>query len=272
MHNNPTSPMDNPPPSMVFVDIMLEMQAACREKRVAKYEVQADTPLGTYEQALHAAFLVRELNAEVFPILNSIICSVHMLQSKTERLYLKAIHEHNWPEARRWMCVSMPTYKHTEVMDTLPRACANALRCMFAYSVLFLRKRDWDEAHLRMHSFAIHKANIEMALECADLSDTGGPNDDTPLREWERRVQPYLAREPAPRPEGYYLILEFGLRLRDATPLHPILFRTALLATHPRSASTSRLGALPIHVLQAILRWARWSSNKLRGRSLFASI
>jgi hypothetical protein len=39
-------------PEMVYADIMLELQASCREKRAANYEVKSTTPLGIYEQAL----------------------------------------------------------------------------------------------------------------------------------------------------------------------------------------------------------------------------
>jgi hypothetical protein len=277
-------------PEMVYADIMLELQASCREKREAKYEVESTTPLGTYEQALHASFLVRELNAFAFPILNSIINATVSLRSKTNYRYFQALHLRDWPEAGRWMHVLLPPIRlgidrlhdddsiskeyPIELKDFLPRAYTNALRCAFAYAAPFLRKRDWKEAHLRMDVYTFQNAEIhaeKMALEFADLGDTGGPHDGdrTLLQDWERIVKPYLDREPAPRPEAYYTILELGSKLSDATPLHPALFRAALFATHPKAANT-RLGALPPPILHAILRWARWS--KRRQSSLTASM
>jgi hypothetical protein len=264
------------PSSMTCVDILLEIQAACREKRLERYAVDYRRRLGTYAQAEHAAFLVRELQAEAFPMRNSILNAETWLPSLTNNLYRAALRRHDWADAMRWMRLHLPPPEDkegehdngfpTEVHAILPHAYATVLRCAFAHIVRFLRKRDWAEARLRLDVFALRRTgrHVEpLALEHADLTDTGGPHDAGRwvLQDWDRFVTPYLNREPAPRPESWHLLMDFGHRLRDATPLHPTLFHAALCATHPRAART-RLGALPQPILHAILRWARWSKRR----------
>jgi len=268
--------MDNnreglPPPGMTATDVLLSMQAACRERRLIPYTLQDDTPLGP--DATYAAFLVRALHAEAFPVPNAVFCTGNWLQSQIEQRYWRAVDHQDWPEAARWMCVQLPptererrrpqTEHPVELRTALPKAFAGALRFAFAYAVGPLRKRNWREARVRMEITARGALPFDdMALHRADLSDVDPHSRRTPLQDWERWVQPLLDREPSPSPEAHHQLMELGLRLRDATPLHPAVFHAALLATHPRAAATSSLAALPVHVLQGILRWAQWSRRK----------
>ena len=262
------------PRPMTYEDILLEMQAACREQRLERYEVNHLSHLGTYAQAEHAAFLARELQAEVFPMRNSILSAETGLPTVTHHLYRAALRRQDWADAMRWMRLHLPPPEAdddtngypAEVQPILPHAYATVLRGAFAHIVLFLRKRDWHEARLRLDVFTHRRTRHHaqtLALEHADLNDAGGPHDAgrTPLQDWNRLVQPFLDREPNPRPESCHLLMDLGGHLRDGTALHPALFHAALCATHRRAAHT-RLGALPPPILQAILRWARWSKRK----------
>lgn len=261
-----------PPPDMPIVDILLELRAACREKRLARYEMHADTPIYAFDQMVHATFLVREMYAEVFPIRNPMVAAVHVLEANTCIQWYNAIRHQDWPEARRWMRVGIPlmhdiepgrTYTQMvadhpdELRATARGAYADVLRGVFACLTPSLRTRSWNKASDRIQKLAF-------TLEEVDLTDTGGPHDGsrTPVQEWALRVQPFLDREPAPRPYGHHVLSDFGLRLQAASPLHPSLFRTALLVTHPKCAKRSRLAALPLPVIQAILRWARLPMEK----------
>jgi len=257
---------------MVFIDFLLELQAACREVRLEKYQQRDSISIGTYAQAVHAAILSRELYADVFPVRNSILNACSWVETRAYRNLHDAVKREDWPEARRWMRTGVPLVenkepgrvyaeiakqKPDELATTVRGAYADVLRGMFACSCRFLRIRDWQRAwHL------VEK--LKFTLDYVDLHDVGGTHNNrcTPLLLWEARVQPFLLKEPRPWPYEAQLLADYGADLRNATPLHPDLLRAALFATHPRSAKTSRLASLPLTSVQAILRFAAMPRNK----------
>lgn len=282
-----------PSADVVLADVLRELKAAQLEKRPMAAWVPKQIPLGTYEQIVEAAFLGREICVEVYPMNGTTHALICRLCRVIDKQCMQAIERKDWLEVERWMRASPPLYfpcreqesrftsqmsllkarkfftpvpgrmyTHaamiypTELQDIIPGAYADVLRGVFACSALFIRTRDWQKVHERIKELAF-------GLNDVDLSDTGGPHDAnrTPFLEWELRVQPYLDKWPTPNSINYEFLQEFGRRLRDDSPLSPVLFRTALFAMHPRCSGL--FGILPLSVRELILRQARKPRSKL---------
>jgi hypothetical protein len=310
------------PTNAVMTDALRELLSAHSEGRALADWATRKLPLGTYEQAVEAASLGRQICAEVLsiPYRTFTMCTrregaLVWLCEAIHQQFAQAIEQQNWPEALRWMRASPPIYHAfkpfamnpvtfgphvsidavpgktyasaaeahpTELKEMLPGAFADVLRGVFVGLVPLLGSRRWDIVHKRIQ-------HMVFELEDADLGDTGGPNGRTPLMEWayqrmqgvqasledveltgppygrtplmdwELHVQSRLDMHPTPDSAAYNSLLAFGRRLRDHSPLSPVLIHAALVAMR---SSSSRLRALPLDVRDAILRWAMLPKSK----------
>ena len=310
------------PTNAVMTDALRALLAAHSEGRVPEDWATRKLPLGTYEQAVEAASLGREICVEMLPwrynrerMYSRMDYVLLRLCEAIHQRFEEAIEQQNWPEVRRWMRASPPihyAYKPVhgssvnveklkgyaavpgkpyasaakahpaELKGALPGAFADVLRGVFVGLVFFLEKKSWDIVHKRIE-------HMVFELEDADLGDTGGPNGRTPLMEWayqrmqgvqasledveltgppygrtplmdwELHVQSRLDMHPTPDSAAYNSLLAFGRRLRDHSPLSPVLIHAALVAMR---SSSSRLRALPLDVRDAILRWAMLPKSK----------
>jgi len=294
------------PTNAVMTDALRELLSAHSEDRAPEEWVTCEFPLGTYEQAVEAASLGRQICAEVLSVRDykyKPYCEtktvVTCLCEAIHEQFAQAIKQQNWPEALRWMRASPPIYyaispvptsamrvadpmhytavpgkpyasaakaHPAELKGALPGAFADVLRGVFVGLVFFLEKKSWDIVHKRIQ-------HMVFKLEDADLGDTGGPNGRTPLMEWAyQRMQGVQASledvELTGPPYGRTPLMDWELHVQSRLDMHPTPDSAAYNSLMAFGRRLRDHSPLSPDLIHAALVAMRSSSSRLRALPL----